>query len=70
MEQDDDDMAFIKAETSPWDDVRKSWNKTFLNRMKFLSEYSIENYLNTFPCLKTERGYELVSFYLVTMIIS
>lgn len=64
MDQDDDDLNFIRVETSPWEDVRKSWNNTFFSRMKFLNEYSTENYFNSFPCLKDEQGYELVSFFL------
>lgn len=62
MDQDDEDLNFIRTETSPWEDVRKSWNNTFFSRMKFLNESSTENYFNSFPCLMHERGYELVSF--------
>lgn len=70
MDQDDDDLNFIRVETSPWEDVRKSWNNTFFSRMKFLNEYSTENYFNSFPCLKDEQGYELVSFFLFYLAIT
>lgn len=53
-----DYLNFLKHGLEPWTKVTDCWRRTTLARSKL--NISIQEYLNSFPVLKLNSGYELV----------
>lgn len=54
----DDHLKFLKHGLEPWTKITECWQITTSARSKL--DISIQEYLNTFPVLKLNSGYELV----------
>lgn len=58
------DLNFLETHIGPWDEIRDAWLRTADRRRTILNDFTIDAYLNKFPCLRTNNAGELVSCWL------
>ncbi len=56
-------MEFLHSHTDPWSQIVVNWKETWIARSALMQDKtkSIEEYIQTFPCLSMANGFELVS---------
>lgn len=61
--EEDADLVFLHTATEPYPRILQAWERTVEIRKRMYRDCKIEKIFQDFPCLKTEYGIQLVSFY-------
>ena len=67
-----ENLLWLSHNTQPWSKVMELWKATAGGRLAkfYAGKQSIQNYFDTFPCLKDKSGFLLVSIFIYVAVVS